>query len=89
MKFEFYETKVHKASKHEGVRYQCNECEFAGSTAGLLKHHKESNHHDTHASNLSMQPLQKVILSSTKKSNMKVLNIPVTNVSLPHQRKVV
>jgi len=26
--------KKHKESKHEGVRYPCDECEFAATTAG-------------------------------------------------------
>ena len=36
--------KVHRESKHEGVRYPCNECEFAATAAFVLKRHKESKH---------------------------------------------
>jgi len=33
-------------SIHEGVRYPCSKCEFAATTAGVLKTHVESKHGD-------------------------------------------
>ena len=36
--------KIHKESKHKGVRYPCNKCEYAASTAKYLIIHKESKH---------------------------------------------
>ena len=34
----------HYRSKHEGVRFPCNQCDFQGSTPGHLKYHIESRH---------------------------------------------
>ena len=34
----------HIRSKHEGVRYPCNQCEYQATTQGSLKTHKESIH---------------------------------------------
>ena len=36
--------KTHKKSKHEGIRYPCDMCDFAGSTSSNLKVHKEAKH---------------------------------------------
>ena len=36
--------KTHVKSKHEGVRYQCDESGFAATTKGNLKTHIESKH---------------------------------------------
>ena len=33
--------KQHKASKHEGVRYQCDACDYAAASVGNLKSHKK------------------------------------------------
>ena len=33
-----------KESKHEGIRYPCNQCEFASTKPGILKAHKKSKH---------------------------------------------
>ena len=36
--------KSHKESKHEGIRYPCDQCEYAATRLGHLKSHKESKH---------------------------------------------
>ena len=36
--------KIHQQSKHEGVRYVCNQCEYSATTRGDLKRHQESLH---------------------------------------------
>ena len=36
--------KMHKESKHEGIRYPCDQCDYAASMAKDLKRHKESKH---------------------------------------------
>ena len=50
-------------SWHEGIRYPCAECDYAGTTVGNLKIHKESEHegnryllsvHDLRLSDLQM-----------------------------------
>ena len=35
---------LHKKSKHEGVRYGCNQCEFKGYSQYLFIPHKEAIH---------------------------------------------
>ena len=35
---------LHKESKHEGIRYPCNECEYTATVAGKLRRHKENKH---------------------------------------------
>ena len=37
-------SKIHEEIKHIGVRYPCPECEYLGTTAGVLKNHIESKH---------------------------------------------
>ena len=39
-----YNLKVHKQSKHEGIRYPCDMCEYAVTRQWVLKVHKESKH---------------------------------------------
>ena len=34
----------HTRSKHEGVRYSCNQCEYQATQQGNLKRHKQSVH---------------------------------------------
>ena len=34
----------HKGSKHDHLRYSCDECEYAAKTAWNLNCHKESKH---------------------------------------------
>ena len=36
--------KRHKESKHEGIRYPCDQCGYAATTVSNLKQHKESKH---------------------------------------------
>ena len=36
--------RLHKESKHVGVRYPCDQCEYAASQASNLKRHKKSKH---------------------------------------------
>ena len=36
--------KHHKESKHDGIRYPCNQCDYAATTSGSLKTHNESKH---------------------------------------------
>ena len=36
--------KQHKEFKHEGIRYQCDQCKYAATTTSELKIHKESKH---------------------------------------------
>ena len=36
--------KSHKESKHEGVRYLCDKCDFVATHRASLKIHKESKH---------------------------------------------
>ena len=36
--------KQHKESKHEGVRYPCDECEYSANRLANLKMHKQSKH---------------------------------------------
>ena len=36
--------KVHIGSKHEGVRYQCDQCDFTAAQIGHLKGHTRSKH---------------------------------------------
>ena len=36
--------KIHVESKHEGVRYPCNQCEYAATQPGVLKIHIENIH---------------------------------------------
>ena len=40
----FYLFRVHKKSKHEGIRYPCNECEYAAIQVADLKRHKKRKH---------------------------------------------
>ena len=35
---------AHKRTKHEGVRYPCNQCDFISKQRGDLKRHKDSVH---------------------------------------------
>ena len=39
--------KQHKASKHEGVRYQCDACDYAAASVANLKSHKKIIHEDS------------------------------------------
>ena len=36
--------KKHKEAKHEGIRYPCDQCEFAATSMSNLKVHKEAKH---------------------------------------------
>ena len=36
--------RAHKESKHEGMRYPCDKCEYAATTASNLRKHIESKH---------------------------------------------
>ena len=36
--------KMHKASKHYGVRFPCNECDYSATLLSSLRRHKESKH---------------------------------------------
>ena len=36
--------KNHKRSKHEGIRYPCDQCDYVGNYASNLKLHKRSTH---------------------------------------------
>ena len=36
--------KKHKESKHQGIRYPCDECQYAAQTSYNLKRHKELKH---------------------------------------------
>ena len=36
--------KVHKKSKHEGIKYPCDQCDYAATTSSHLKTHQEARH---------------------------------------------
>ena len=36
--------KTHQESKHEGVRFECDKCDYKAMQMGNLKTHKESKH---------------------------------------------
>ena len=36
--------RTHIQSAHEGVRFQCDECDYVATTAGRLKVHKKAKH---------------------------------------------
>ena len=36
--------KIHKESKHEGIRYPCGKCIYAATDLGKLGRHKQSKH---------------------------------------------
>ena len=36
--------KKHKRSKHEGIKYPCDQCEYASTSTTNSKQHKESKH---------------------------------------------
>ena len=57
--------KIHKESKHEGIRYPCDECEFAATTLGYLKRHKENKHEGIR------YPCDKCEFAATTPSNLK------------------
>ena len=40
----------HIQSKHEGVRYSCNKCEYKATQRGSLKIHIEAKHEEPHYS---------------------------------------
>ena len=36
--------RTHKESKHDGIRYPCDQCEYAATTSSSLRRHKESKY---------------------------------------------
>ena len=36
--------KTHLDSKHKGIKYNCDQCDFKASAAGWLKRHRASQH---------------------------------------------
>ena len=50
--------KQHKESKHEGIRYPCNECDYAGPTRAHLKRHKKKQHEVHNSSEGSQANIQ-------------------------------
>ena len=52
--------KRHKEAKHEGIRYPCDQCEFAATRISLLKRHKEAKHEGIQNKNKSESMTLKV-----------------------------
>ena len=57
---------MHKKSKHEGIRYPCDQCDHAAITLANLKHHKESKHEGIR------YPCDQCEYAATKPSDLKL-----------------
>lgn len=71
-----YELKEHKKSKHDRIRYSCDQCEYAATKPSPLKTHMESKHEGVR------YPCDQCENPNINNLYMKELNVLATNASL-------
>ena len=80
--------KVHKESKHEGIRYPCDLCKYVATEQTNFKRHKKSKHEETRffCDKCEFATTRLHNLKITRILNMMGTDIPVTNVNIHQQQ---
>ena len=79
----------HIRSKHEGVRYSCNQCAYQATDRDLLRNTNKpyTKVLDIHVTSVSIRQQHQEMLRDTNKPYTNVLNIPVNSASIRHHNR--
>ena len=77
--------RLHKADKHEGIKYSCGDCKFHAAQQQTLRQHKESKHEGIryiYVLNVTIREELSRILLTTNQLFMKASNTLVTSATI-------
>ena len=79
---------MYALSKREGIRFDCDQCEYKARQKSQITVHKQWKH-DLIVINLNTKQITKIVSDCTNSPNMNGSNITVTSVSTKQQLKVI